>query len=555
MTELAVSNQNPVQMELPGLAAPASAPAKKTRMSKNVQPGMKKLAAAFTAGDRTSRELASWRPNLNSADQDMLPEKDLTEGRALDLVRNNGYAAGAVQSVKDRIVGHYFRVVHQPDYRTLGMDREVLREWAKIVEGMFHAWADDPMCNVDAQRKRTFTEFLRDAEASKFIQGEAFISREFRFQPFNQSSFGTCFQLIEPERVVQPPSTSLEKVRAGIEFDAWGAPVAYHIRTQHPADFQSGYSRVIEWQRVTKFNSYGWLQLIHVFDQQRANQTRGFSKFAPILQKLKMSDRHHDVTLELSIISAALAIVIESQFGPQSSLEALGASPMQSLSEYVGAQTQFKKASPVVFDGVKIPHLFPGEKLNVSRAEPPGQSFREFENSILRHVAKGLNMSYESLSGDYTQTTYSSARAALSEAWSSVLSARESGPIRVATHIFRLWLREGVTRGLVPLPPGVDLQAYLAKETLFSRCNWIGAGKSIVDEKKSAESNKILLDSNLTTLSAIAADRGEDFEDILEQRAEEQRLMAELGISNAPSTTQPQAQAAAEEEADEEQGT
>ena len=514
-------------------------PAKKRGRPKSVQPGLKKEMAAFSAGDRSSRELASWRPGLNSADTDMLPEKEISEARALDIIRNNGYAAGAVQSVKDRIVGHYFRLVHTPDYKSLGMDRTALREWAKMVEGNFHAWADDPLCNVDAQRKRTFTELLRDAEASRFVQGEAFLSREWRFAQFNQSPYGTCFQLIEPERISQPTASDPLKTRAGIEFDNWGAATAYHIRTRHPGDYMAGNGGLIEWQRVTKFNQYGWLQMIHVFDQQRANQTRGFSKFAPILQKLKMSDRHHNVTLELQIIASALAIVIESQFGQGSALDAIGASPMQGLSEYVGAQAQFKQGSPVMFDGVKIPTLFPGEKLNVSRAEPPGESFQAFENALLRHVAKGLNMSYESLSGDYTQTTYSSARAALSEAWSSVLSARESGPSRIATHIFRLWLREGVTRGLIPLPPGIDLATYIQKENMFTRCNWIGAGKPIVDEVKSANANKILLDANLTTMATITAERGEDFEEILEQRAEELKLMAELGVPNNISTDTP----------------
>jgi lambda family phage portal protein len=513
-------------------------PGKKRGRPKAIQPGMKKMGAAFTSSDRSSRELAGWKPSLQSADSDMLPEKEMTEARAIDLVRNNGYAAGAVQGVKDRVVGNRFKLVLNPEHRAFNVDRQVMRDWARMVEGSFHAWADDSSCSIDAQRKRTFTEILRDAEATKFIQGEAFISREFRFQPFNQSPYGTCFLMIEPERISQPNGADVNKIRSGIEFDSYGAATAYHVRTRHPADYQNGYNGVSEWQRITKYNRFGWLQMIHVFDQQRANQSRGFSKFAAIVQRLKMMDRHENVTLELSIIASALAVVIESQFGQQSAFEAIGASPMQSLFEYSTAQAEFRKESPLLFDGVRIPALLPGEKLNVSRAEPPGDQFAAFQESMLRHVARGLNVSYEQVSGDYSKTSYSSARAALAEAWGSVLSARESGPVKIANHIFRLWLDEAVTRGLIELPAGVDFAAYQNNKALLTRCTWIGAGRMPIDELKSAKANELMLATNQTTLASIAADYGQDYEELLQQRAEEKRLAEELGLTDPSSMQQ-----------------
>jgi len=501
-------------------------------------------AAAFTAGDRQSRELASWRPPLQSADMDMLGADDKTtaDSRALDLTRNNGIVAGAVQSRKDRVVGSRFRLVLTPDYLTLGMDRTMLRDWAKQIEGYFHAWADDVNCPVDAQRKRTFTELLRDAESSKFLQGEAFISREWRFMPFNSSPYGTCFMLVEPERICNPPGAQLDKVRAGIEHDAWGAPVAYHVRTTHPLDMYNGRGAwdPATWDRVTKFNRFGWLQMIHLYDQQRANQTRGFSPIASVIKRLKMLDRQENVQLELNILAASLAIVIESQFGPNSAMEALGGSQMKQLAEYVSAQSQFKAGSPVLFDGVRIPHLFPGEKLNVSRAEPPGDQFAAFQESMLRHVARGMGATYEAVSGDYSKTNYSSARAAMAESWAAVQSARQFGPAKLATQMFRLWLREAVVRGLVPLPAGVTAEQLIAQEALFAKCSWIGAGRPAIDELKSAKANEVLLATHQTTLAQIAADNGDDWQELLEQASEEAQARESLGLKSEPVQQQPQ---------------
>jgi lambda family phage portal protein len=464
---------------------------------------------------------------------DMEYERETADARALDLVRNNGIAAGAVASRKDRIVGSRFRLMLRPDYRALGLDRESMRDWARQIEGEFNAWANDPTCPVDAQRKRTFTELLRDAEASRFIQGESFLSREWRLMPFSGVPFGTCFMLIEPERISDPPGVKMDNLRTGIEVDSWGAAVAYHIRTRHPADMNVPMKEAFPtWQRVTKYNRYGWLQLLHTFEQDRVSQTRGFSRFASVTKRLKMLDRHENIALELSILAASLAIVIESQFGPNSAMEALGGSSMKQLAEYVQAQGAFKNGSPVLFDGVKIPHLFPGEKLNIARAEPPGEQFQAFEESMLRHAARGLNMSYEALSGDYSKTNYSSARAAMAEAWNAVLSAREFGPSKEATLMFRLWLREGVVRGLLPLPPGVSSEDFFRREAMFARCLWIGAGRLPVDELKSAKANEVNLLNKTTTLAHIAAEAGEDWEEILEQIAEEQELKDELGIKD-----------------------
>ena len=67
---------------------------------------------------------------------------------------------------------------------------------------------------------------------------------------------------------------------------------------------------------------------------------------------------------------------------------------------------------------------------------------------------------------------------------------------------------------------------------MFARCLWIGAGRLPVDELKSAKANEVNLLNKTTTLAHIAAEAGEDWEEILEQIAEEQELKDELGIKD-----------------------
>jgi capsid protein len=85
----------------------------------------------------------------------------------------------------------------------------------------------------------------------------------------------------------------------------------------------------------------------------------------------------------------------------------------------------------------------------------------------------------------------------------------------------------------------VDKQTFLQKEGMFAKCAWIGAGRSAIDELKSAKANDLMLSSNQTTLAQIAADNGDDWEELLEQRAEEKRMMDELGITPVERTNLP----------------
>ncbi|MDO2321528.1 phage portal protein, partial [Escherichia coli] len=61
--------------------------------------------------------------------------------------------------------------------------------------------------------------------------------------------------------------------------------------------------------------------------------------------------------------------------------------------------------------GVKVPHLHPGDKLSLQTAQNADAGFSSLEKSLLRYVAAGVGASYEELSRDYSQVSYSSARA------------------------------------------------------------------------------------------------------------------------------------------------
>lgn len=70
---------------------------------------------------------------------------------------------------------------------------------------------------------------------------------------------------------------------------------------------------------------------------------------------------------------------------------------------------RYYATNTVKLGGVRIPHLYPGDSLNLQTAQNADNGFSELEKALLRYIAAGLGVSYEQLSRDYSQVSYSSA--------------------------------------------------------------------------------------------------------------------------------------------------
>src|SRR5690242_19276071 len=76
---------------------------------------------AYQAAVPAGQEMANWWPLSGSADRDILSETRLVTDRIRDLVRNNGWASGAVQREIDSIIGANFRPEPFIDHEALGI--------------------------------------------------------------------------------------------------------------------------------------------------------------------------------------------------------------------------------------------------------------------------------------------------------------------------------------------------------------------------------------------------------------------------------------------------
>lgn len=497
------------------------------------------LGGGVEGAERTTREMARWTPPIISPDQQFAETRDLAVARAQNMVQNDGYAMGALQIHRDSIVGAQYRLNAKPNWRVLGVTEEWSEQFQQHVEAHFNLVADSPENWFDAARTNTLTSLVRLAVTGFMMTGEVLGTVEWIRQA--NRPFSTAIQMISPVRLSNPEGMmDTDTVKSGIKQNAYGQPLGYYIQKSFPGDFTG--ANKWGWAYVPAAKPWGRKQVIHIIEQLLPGQSRGVSEMVSVLKQMRMTRNFQEVTLQNAVVNASYAAAIESELPSELVFGQLGVGQpafgdmlgtyMTSLMEYAGG------AKNISIDGVKIPHLFPGTKLKMQPMGTPGGVGGEFEESLLRNTAAALGLSYEQFSRDYTKTNYSSARASMGETWKFMMSRKKMVADRFASQVYMLWMEEQINAGTLPLPPGKDASWFyepLVKDALCA-AEWIGASRGQIDEKKETEAAILRIKNGLSTYEKEIARLGDDWRDVFEQRAREEKIIEdkELNFSGQP---------------------
>jgi len=511
------------------------------------QQGEQAVGGAYEGAERTNRALASFNAPSRSADADLLHEKRTIDARARHLGRNDAYVQAGMKIHQDTVVGGQYVLALDPAFSVLGLDEKWAEEFQEEVEAKFQLAADSPNNWFDAGRRMDFVGLIRLAVGVGVYCGEALATAEWIRD--NTRPFNTAVQMIDLDRLSnpnqQPPNAVM---RGGVERDSMGRPVAYHIRTQHPGDFGMLWSpnaRPFEWKRVPAYKPWGRIQVIHAYEPERPDQSRGVSELVSAMKEMHITRKFRELVLQSAAVQASFAASIESELPTQAVYEMLGGGNVDGAgqavvdfaSAYMSAIDQYAGAARnTMLDGVKLPHLFPGTKLHVEPLGNPGGVGTDFEKSLIRYIAASLNVSYEELSRDFSESNYSSARAGLLNTHRASRARKRYFADFMANHIFRLWLEEMLNRpgeitSMPRNPPswyeGMNFEAY-------SRATWVGAGYGQIDELKETQAASQRVLNNLSTLEEEYRRAGRDWRRELRQRGREAKLVKELGLEVKP---------------------
>lgn len=473
------------------------------------------------------RSLAMFNPRPLSGDAAVLPILREANAKAADLAQFHTAGRSALQVHVDQIVGHQWKLKYMPNWRVLGISEEQAHLLAYEVEARFEDWFENPNACVDAEENRTGTMCARATVMEHTKAGEVFAKAEWR--RIRGTPFRTCLKFVNTDRISNPRGRSnSESLREGVKINSHGAAQGFFVRSRHQSEdgFSTGGA---QWDYQPKYLSNGRVNFIHVFEPESPGQNRGANTFLSAIGKIKHLDKLQDATLQNAIVNAMYAAVIKSDLPSEELLSVMGEDAMKqgAMAWMLDQKAEYHDKANIRLNKARIPHLLPGEELQLLTAENPGQAFADFEASILRDISRGVNLSYESFSRDYSKTNYSSARASMLEQLKYMLGKRKVIVEAAMNILFALWLEEAIWLGIIKLPrnaPGF----YDAKRA-WTRCQWIGSGRLMIDELREVKAAIARLEAGISTYERESANLGLDFEEVVEVQNREAALLASQG--------------------------
>jgi lambda family phage portal protein len=405
--------------------------------------------------------------------------------RARWLVRNNGYAANAVEAFACNVVGDGIK----PSSSIADAD---LKE---ELQSLWLAWTDE----ADAEGLTDFYGLQRRATREVFLTGEVFLRIRSR-RAADSLTVPLQLQMLPSEMLPftmnrELPGAGL--IRQGIEFDAIGRRVAYHFLRRHPGDMTDP-GLVGETVRVPARD------VIHIIDPVEAGQLRGVSRFAPAIVKLFTLDLYDDAELERKKTAAMFAMFITSP-APETPLE-----PADEDLEVEPGQ---------------VVRLDPGEDVTTPATPDSGATYEPFQYRTLLQISAALGVPYGYLTNDTAKGNFSNTRISLVD-FRRRISAWQHGVLvyQMCRAVWVRWMDMAVLSGALELPD------YDANRRQHQACMWLPTKWDWVDPMKDASAEILQIEAGLKSRTQALSERGYDAEQVEREIAAERARELALGL-------------------------
>jgi lambda family phage portal protein len=332
--------------------------------------------------------------------------------------------------------------------------------------------------------------------------GEVFV-RMIR-QPFGGSRVPFALQVLEADYLIDddiPQAAAGNTVRMGIEVDSYLRPQAYHFYANHPGDTYAGNPRT-NGRRVRVPAD----EVIHLFLPERPGQTRGVTWFASALMRLHMLQGYEEAEVVRARASSALMGFIQSPEG-------------ELIGDEVYEGDRVSEFSPGVFK-----YLAPGESVTVPDLNAPDGQLEPFTRSMLRAVAAGVGVSFESISKNFSESNYSSSRLSLLEERDTYKVLQRFFIENFHQIVYENWLEMAVLSGVLNLP------AYETNPDRYRASRWIPRSWEWVDPQKEVNAYKDAVRCGFKTLGQVISEQGGDLDDVLVARQAELAMLDEMDI-------------------------
>jgi lambda family phage portal protein len=339
----------------------------------------KRLARAYEAASPRD----PWRPRRAgaSANADHQADAKTLRVKARALVQNVPYCTAALSGLVAATVGT--GIVP----RATGIEKDKLNP-------LFAAWAK--VCDADG--RFDYYGLQKAAYAAMEQDGEVLVRLRWR-RAADGLPVPLQLQLLEIDWLDSERMGTYNgnQIVNGIEYDALGAVAAYYLWDQHPGDNAVMRGRKAQSSRIAA------KLIIHLFNPERPGQGRGFSRFGPVIARVRDLQLYQDAELARKNLETRLSVLASGDTAAMENPASMGdgdaggTSNMHDMGE-LGGGNIFGMPAGMNFTVVE-PKAAPG--------------YVDYVKYELHLVAAGLGVPYEMITGDMLEVNFSSARVRL----------------------------------------------------------------------------------------------------------------------------------------------
>jgi lambda family phage portal protein len=451
--------------------------------------------SAYEAG-AVNRSNADWRTGLSSATLAIIESLDVMLARSRWQIRNDGYAASAQGAYRRRVVGGGI-TARAAARHPAAENGAMLTTYNRARDTLWNAWALDPLaCDVEK------TKCLYEKQA--VWMDELFAAGGVLIRPVytpRQDKIGLALQEIEYEQL----DTSLTQygnnaVYHGIETDAYGAPVAYHVfAAAHPLEEQASVS--------TRIPADG---MWHLFRKTRARQRIGVPMMAAVMPALRSLAQYETFMVARARTEAAYHGFIEEPAASTATADQIrqrisGKPRAGEAAEDPGLQVRVENGLFPILRGdrkVKFP-----EPVNPNTMYPP------FVEQNLKRIAAGTGLDLPTVLRWYADGNFNTQRRAQLEIEAEVEALQDLLFINgILRNVCNLFLEIAVREGKLQATGFFTSARWRAA---YEQTNWQGPPQKSVDGIKDQATWDMKFRGLRGTLQDYCNEQGTTVEDVL----------------------------------------
>jgi lambda family phage portal protein len=431
------------------------------------------------------KRLGNWYPSTSSVNSLLSSNINTLRTRSHDKIRNNPYAANAVEAIVSNCIGTGIK----PQSKAQNA------EFRKNIQSLWLQWTDE----ADATGVCDFYGLQALVLRSVIECGECFV--RIKIDKKN-STVPLKLQVLEAEHLDTSKDYQLSNgnvIKTGIEFDKSGKRVAYYLYKEHPGDSFMGQS--LDSVRIPA------KEILHIYKQNRPGQIRGEPWLSSVLLKLHELDQYEDAELVRKKTAAMFA-------GFVTRLD-----PEASMFGEKGANEQ-----GMAFAGLEpgtMQFLEPGEDVKFSSPADVGGTYEAFIRQQLRAISVGLGITYEQLTGDLSGVNYSSIRAGLLEFRRKCTALQHNLMVfQFCRPIWNKFVELAIISDLIKIPNDPD----------FALVKWIPQGFAWVDPIKEQNAQMNAVRCGFKSRAEVVSELGYDVEEIDAEIAADNERARQFGL-------------------------